>query len=270
MIVYVDVLFIQNFLIDFILILLTMQTLKLNPNFLNITIASLVGAIYVFTKLFSFVEVFSTWPFQIIIAALIMFISIRKRSKSYLIKSTIIFIAYSMLISGACYYISTTSNGSLMNISYKNIIITFIIIYLLSYRIVVFYKERSINKELTYEILVHIKDETFSIRGFLDTGNELREPVSNLPVIIVERGVLNGIKLNKNDLIYIPFSVVNFSNQKMSGFKADSIEIIKSRDNIEVKKNVITKAVVGISENSLSEYGEYNAILPKEFIECLF
>ena len=47
------------------------------------------------------------------------------------------------------------------------------------------------------------------MRAFLDTGNELREPATNLPVLIVERDIFYDINLSKYDKFYIPYKVIN-------------------------------------------------------------
>ena len=107
----------------------------------------------------------------------------------------------------------------------------------------------------------------------------LKESISNLPVIIVEKNslkdlidnwilentknILNGkfldedsLNIHKYKFTVIPFSSLGNQNGILLGFKPDNIKVYDDEEIIE------KKAIIGIYEDSLSGYSnEYNAII---------
>ena len=110
-------------------------------------------------------------------------------------------------------------------------------------------------------------------------GNLLKEVISNLPVIIVEKNVLKNIiddwvlentenilngKFLENDNFdvhkykfrIIPFSSLGNQNGLLLGFKPDNIKVYNDGEIME------KEAIIGIYENSLSgNSNDYNAII---------
>ena len=115
----------------------------------------------------------------------------------------------------------------------------------------------------------------------IDTGNLLKEPITNTPVVVVEhtllyecipKEILNHIEdilggdFSKipdeikqeyiSRLKVIPFSSLGKQNGMLLGIKADGIEI-KDEDEEKKEENVI----IGIYNKSLTKRGEYRALL---------
>ena len=115
----------------------------------------------------------------------------------------------------------------------------------------------------------------------IDTGNMLKEPITNTPVIVIEhtllyevipREILNNIDeiltgnlemLDKQirekyvtKLKFIPFSSIGKTNGMLLGIKADKL-IIKNEE--ETKE--IEKIILAIYNKSLTKRGEYRALL---------
>lgn len=110
-------------------------------------------------------------------------------------------------------------------------------------------------------------------------GNLLKDATSNLPVIIVEKKLLENLidswvlenisnilsgkfleadnsKIHKYKFKIIPFASLGNQNGLLLGFKPDSIKVYSDEEIIE------KKAIIGIYEDSLSGYSnEYNAII---------
>lgn len=110
-------------------------------------------------------------------------------------------------------------------------------------------------------------------------GNLLKENISNLPVVIVEKNILSGLIDNSileniseilsgkfleetNSKIYdyklriIPFSSLGNKDGLLLGFRPDYIKVYTDEDNFE------KEVIIGIYEDSLCSYSnEYNAII---------
>jgi len=66
-------------------------------------------------------------------------------------------------------------------------------------------------------IEIKIKDKTFKARGFMDTGNQLVDPKSKLPVCVISHELY--VKILPNNGYYIPVNTINKTG-KMLVFRA--------------------------------------------------
>lgn len=123
------------------------------------------------------------------------------------------------------------------------------------------------------------------IRAMIDTGNFLKDPITNSPVVIIEKSRLNNllpkrILENTNDimngkyefleeeLIYVskfrvlPFSSLGKQNGMLLGFKVDSIEAQINEEEIER-----TDVIIGIYDKRLSNKKDYEGLIGLNYIE---
>lgn len=92
----------------------------------------------------------------------------------------------------------------------------------------------------------------------LDSGNQLRDPISKKPVSIVESQWILPMERQKKEenIKLIPYHSIGKNHGMMRGFVGDKL-VIKREGNFAV----IKRPVIGISENSLSDKGDYQMIL---------
>ena len=120
--------------------------------------------------------------------------------------------------------------------------------------------------------------------AMIDTGNLLKEPITNTPVIVVEHTLLydclpkeilnhldellggdfRGIPENIREeyivkLKFIPFSSLGKQNGMLLGIRVDSVTI-KSDEGEKKKENII----LGMYNKSLTKRGEYRALIGLE------
>ena len=142
-------------------------------------------------------------------------------------------------------------------------------------------KNKLSSNDIFYDLEIYIEDKKIETRAMIDTGNMLKEPITNIPVIIVEHTLLYEIIphqiLNNIDEIlvgnfenikeetrekyitklkFIPFSSIGKTNGMLLGIKADKL-IIKNED----EKKVVEKIILAIYNKSLTKRGEYRALL---------
>lgn len=267
MVIYLDVLLFQNFLVNTFLLTITLQTLKKRIRLLRLCFSGFIGSLYVIPMLFPKYKYLSTTPFQILMAFLMIFIAINEKNIKFLIKGTIIFIFYSMLLAGMAIYSALRSNPNLdlsnpvINFTSKNTYLAIMVIYIVINRIVVYVRDRKKLSNFIYSVEIYTKDVKTTVNAFLDTGNELREPVTNLPVIILEKDIFNKINLEGYSIYHIPYSVVSGYNGKLIGIKPDSIKITMN----DVTK--VENAIVAFCDKKLSKNNDYNGLLPRGILE---
>jgi stage II sporulation protein GA (sporulation sigma-E factor processing peptidase) len=178
------------------------------------------------------------------------------------IKVTIIFMMVSMTLAGLCLFAEYNKSleifSGLTNFSYKKLLVSIMLIYIFAERIVCYIGDRKKIQKLIFKVDINSKGAVKKVIAFLDTGNELREPATNLPVIIVEEGLLKDMIREEKIDFKIPYTLVNGEKGFMRAFKPDFISIYYE-DKVENRN-----AIVALCNTKLSSVGDYNALLSRE------
>jgi stage II sporulation protein GA (sporulation sigma-E factor processing peptidase) len=262
-IIYIDVLILVNFIVNLFILHVTVQTLRKKVNLMRMCLSSFLGSLYVLTVVYPKIKYLSYIPFKILIVVVMILIVFREKNVLFNIKASIVFIFYSILLAGMCFYIAMSNSSDvsfnviIINFPYEKLMLSVMIIYIFIYRMVVFIGDRKKMSTLIYTVDIVNKSYKKTIRAFLDTGNELREPATNLPVLIVEREMLREIMLEENNTYHIPYNVVNGTNGKLIGFKPQYI-------NIHIDKNIETRdVIIAFCEYKLSKDNDYNGLMSR-------
>ncbi|MBP2031579.1 stage II sporulation protein GA (sporulation sigma-E factor processing peptidase) [Clostridium algifaecis] len=261
MIVFLDVLIFINAVVNFFLIYITAKTLRIKVKFRYILLSSCLGSLYVITLVFPRLAVFTNLSFKIAAAEILVLITFRSKNIIFNLKALSIFIMYSMLLAGICIFIQYNTGGyNLYDFSYKWLLISIMVIYIIIDRLVVYIRDRKNLTTLIFNVDIILNSGSKRVKAFLDTGNELKEPATNLPVIIVEKSVFCNIDIKGYDKFFIPYKVVNGKCGKLVGFKPKAVKIA-------VGKNMESRdAIVAFCEDRLSELSDYHALLPRGVI----
>ena len=137
--------------------------------------------------------------------------------------------------------------------------------------------------KIQYEQMVHVSIEInqfqLALKGLVDSGNKLYDPISHMPVMIVSiysyqsqlpneimdlarnpEGFMDGtIMLGEewtDKLRFIPAKSVGKSHQLLTAFKPDSLTISKDDEVWSVKKGLIS-----FTSEALSQDGEFDCIV---------
>lgn len=128
------------------------------------------------------------------------------------------------------------------------------------------------------------------VEALIDTGNQLQDPLTNIPVVVVEYAALRHLlpaevqqafeKKGEPDIMevlealaltpwstrfrVIPFASLGKNNGLLMGFRPDRLEILK-KDHYVITDRVI----VGIYTKELSPEGAYRALLHPDIISDL-
>lgn len=265
MVINLDILIIENSIVNYFLLYITSQTLRIRKNFRSILLPAVFGGIYVITLVFPKLNILASFPFKIVVASLMILLLFKNKSILLNVKALFIYLLYSMLLAGVCFFIEINNssifnlNGAIYNFSYKKLMLSIIILYLLLNRLVLYIKDRIEIDSLIYTVDIVFNDVETTVRAFLDTGNELREPVTNLPVMILESFDFRN-KINENEFLHIPYKVVNGQVNNLKGFRPSYIRIHKGNE-LETRQ-----VIVGLCDNKLSSISEYNALLSRGII----
>ena len=225
---YIDLFFIFNVIMDYIIIMSTSILLKRRTSYIRMILSSLLGGIsslVLFTSLNKIV-------IEIVSIVIMILISFGYKGIRYLINNILYMYILSTLLGGIIY---------LFNIKVSNsMFLTYLIIIVISIEIMILYikenkKMRSIYNNY-YKVDIYFKDrEKLSLIGFVDTGNNLYDPYKKRPVIIVPNKYIKEDKY-----ILVPYHTIN-GNGLLKCIKPDIIFI----DGIGYKGNVL----IGFSDS---------------------
>lgn len=296
MTVYIDVLLLENIAINFVILAVTSHFSRAKASLTRLLIGASIGAIYVLVVLLPGFQTYFTLLAKLMLSFLIIAVTFWPEKLKEFIRVTTIFYLVSFVFGGAAFalFYFSKSGGTLYNGVYyidsfpvKTLIAALIIAYLVI-RISWDFVRSKLNKEnIMVPVSIKFKDRAISMKALIDTGNSLKDPISNLPVIVVEFSAVKEIlpdeicKLfdggNENNFELlstavessdwasrfrlIPFTSLGQENGMLVGFKPDGIEIgndIQSRNHGDV--------IVGIYNRHLSRDQSYEALLGLELV----
>lgn len=266
LVVFIDVVILENVIVNTFLLYITTQAVKIRVKMKYLLIAGVLGSLYIITLVYPKLSFFSMFPFKILVAFIMVLITFRNKNIFMIIKELLIFILFSMMLAGLCLFFQLSeASGSdfsvyINNFPYKYLLISLMIIYMIINRIIGYIKDRKEINSLIYDVVITTQKTETKIKAFLDTGNGLREPVTNLPVILVEKISFNNTDISSYDKFYIPYRMADGNSGKLLGFKPEKIEIYLG-DEAEEKE-----AIIALCNYKLSLINEYEGLLSRGII----
>ena len=290
MTVYLDIIIIENTLMNYIILLATGVICKEKIKHLRFIIASIIGSIYAvayyITKLSIYISIIS----KIILSIVIIYIAFKPSKAKRFFKYTVIFYLTSFAFGGCAFavlYYLDSKRVTILNEKFIGIypikatiiggIIGFILINI-SLRII---KSKLDINDMFCTVKILNDNNKRVIKAMIDTGNFLKDPITNTPVIIIEKESLinilpNEILDNVKDIIegkysiqnieylsrvrILPFSSLGKKKGILLGIKTDRVEVTYNGENL-IKDNII----IGICDSKLTNSNKYNCLLGLNF-----
>lgn len=250
LIVYVDVLIVLNTLVNYFILLGVRKITRAYTVHWRIALGALIAG---FSSLLIFIENLGVLMTMLKILTAVITVAITFGIKPYkqFFKRLFLLFAITLIFGGfvlAVYMffdkdIMIYSNG----IVYFDVSMTFLIICaVISYLIImviskILDKKAPSNKE--YIINIQNNGRNVTCTALMDTGNNLCDPFSGYPVIMVDKSIFTQL-FNEEKIRLIPVSTVN-GDSLIRAFKPEYIFINKFTTN---------KVYIGESNTSLDEY----------------
>ncbi len=216
--IYLDLLFLLNFGFDFIIIMTTSIVLKRKSKLRRIILGSIVGALSIFF-LFLPLNSISLFLLKVFVSILMLLISFGYHDLRYMFINFIYLYFISIILGGFLYYLNVSFSYEQVGLVFfhDGFSINYILLIFLSPLVLYFYvkqnKERKNIYNNIYDVCILFKGKTYNYKGFLDSGNNLVDPYTHKPIIIVYDNRLSGN-------ILVPISSIDNSSM-MRCFKAD-------------------------------------------------
>lgn len=265
--VYVDTLLCVNLFIDYIILCCVRKLLRIHAKHLRILIASVFSAVAVLAVFLPFYNTPISLIYRPLTAFLTVLIAFGKADIKRLFIRTLSFFGASMIICGAVILVVLTLDPSGVAVYNDTVYfdispITLLICTAVSYLVLSVYERIKNAHRLgctLKRVTVYTSDnEHITFDSAVDTGCDLKEPFSQLPVIVVEKDIIDLSGKDERSLRVIPFETMS-GNGMIYGFKPDKLLI----DGKEIKEG----CYIGVCENKLK--GETRSIMGTELTEEL-
>ena len=297
MYVVAEYLFLENFLINFAILNITRIITRTNSSKKRILVASFLAALYPFTLFIPSLLFFTNSFMKILISIIIVKLAFNSKSLELYIKQLIGFYIVSFIFAGASigiyYFTQNYSKFSLKENVFSNdfpiryLIIGVILSGILIKNIFDYYQEKVTREKELFEVNIYFDSKNTSLIALMDTGNSLLEPLSKLPVLIVEYEIIKEIipqrlrqvfdEGQEEDLLQIqyiiedlkektiirliPFKTIGSKKGMLIGFKPDYIEIIKNS-----RSTICDNLIIGIFKGKLTTDDQYRGLLSLEIL----
>ena len=295
MTIYVDVVLLENLCMNYIILFGTGYIIRLKIKHLRILLSSLIGAIYAILAYAGIFPMYANIFVKIVLSICMVYIAFYPKNIKGMVKELIVFYLVSFALGGCAFallyivkpqdifmkdgvYIGTYP----IKIALLGGIVGFVVTYI-AFKVV---KTRMTKNELIYDMVIKIKDKELTTKVMLDTGNMLKDPISNMPVVLVEKNILYPIlpkELLENSknilggdfkenedinneyrtrLRIIPFTSVGKQNGMMLGIKVDEIKIITDVDEV-----INDNAIICVYEKEFSKRKKYFGLIGIDLLE---
>lgn len=243
MVIYVDLIIILNIFIDFILLLFENYLLKRNGKLYRIILAAIVSGVS--TILLFYIKNNTILLGYKLLISILMVIIAFKYQNFYYFKDNIIWLyILSIVLGGALYFLGNQINLSNNNILFAsrglkvNIIFLLFLAPILLYRYVKISRKYKITYSNYYDTVIYYDDVILKGTGFLDTGNNLKDPYLNRPIVLINKELIT----KKVNTFLVPYHTVN--NDGL-------LEVFKP-EKIIVNKTTVKNVLVGLTDVNIN------------------
>ena len=273
-VIYADVLFILNTYITYAILLLTGLFLQASPKRLRLLFASIIGGFASLLILIPQVSDTFLGVVRLVLCLGLPLVSFSYKGIRVLIRQMTVFLIINFIFAGIMFALWYFVNPKAMyyntGIVYFDIdAMSLIVITAVCYFTVKLFSRitrQRAPKNTIYDVYITIENEELYLKGFLDTGNCLKDPFTSSDVIIADRRALQKyfpLKQDMNSIIessslkirYLPCTTVSGSSL-LPVFRCDKVKI-KGIESEFCCKDVI----IAVSDKQIKN-GEFQALLP--------
>lgn len=296
MTIYLDIILCENLLMNYIILFATYVIIKPKTKHpqIRMILSSLLGSIYAIIIYLNILSIYTNLLAKITLSVVMVYIAFAPPNIKQLLKQILIFYLVSFIFGGCTFaliYFITPENVEMKNGVFVGIypikvgLIAGIIAFIITQIAFKINKSKLNNKNTFIEIELYNKNKMTKARALLDSGNMLKEPISQKPVIVVEKAILSkiipeevlnyiermvgGDDQERNEMQeylskirMVPFMSLGKENGMLIGIRLDKIKI--NTEDIRLEKENI---IAGIYEKKLTKDNKYNALIGLNLLE---
>ncbi len=280
--VYVDVLFLINFIINYLILFAASHLTGARIRRYRIALSALLGATYGVAVFFERLSFLNSLIFKIVISALMNLCAFGFSDMRKLMKMTLVFFFISFAFGGvvlALYLLGmdgvceVRNNTYYIHVPLSALLLSAGVAYLLFS--LVFRRSMGRSRQSFCHVEIEHDGKTTELTALSDTGNTLTDPVTHAPVIISDYFAIRAILpdsvrniLDKKKAVAFPMSISELPPRLK--FRLIPYKTMSSRfslllafrpDKITIDKKIEPYAMLAISPRQISDGGAYTAII---------
>ena len=212
--IYLDLIMILNFFIDFILLLTVSIILKRRVKIINILIGSFIGGLSILL-LFLNINSIELFFYKLIISIIMTLVSFKYKNIKYTLVNILYLYMTSIVLGGFLYLLNLQFSYKHIGIIFYNNSFSINFIFLIIFSPIILYiyikqtKNFRNNYSNYYNIKIFIKNRCYKYVGYLDTGNTLKDELTGKSVILIDK---RRLLFNIKEFRLIPYMGINGSN----------------------------------------------------------
>lgn len=296
MTIYLDIILCENLLMNYIILFATYVIIKPKTKHpqIRMILSSLLGSIYAIIVYLNILSIYTNLLAKITLSVVMVYIAFASPNVKQLLKQILIFYLVSFIFGGCTFaliYFLKPENVEMKNGVFVGMypirvgLIAGVIAFIITQIAFKINKSKLNNKNTFIEIELYNKNKMTKARALLDSGNMLKEPISQKPVIVVEKTTLSkiipeevlnyiermvgGDDQERNEMQeylskirMVPFMSLGKENGMLIGIRLDKIKI--NTEDIRLEKENI---IAGIYEKKLTKDNKYNALIGLNLLE---
>ena len=237
--IYLDLILIINFIIDYLLLYGTKKILKNKTSIKRILLGSIIGSISSLLMIYQ-----NNIIIKILLSILIIIITFGINN---IIKNITYFYLLSIILGGTLYLFDL----NIYKLNYQILLLISPILIYLYIKENIKYKNIYLNN---YIVEIYINNKLYKLEGMIDTGNELKDPYKKRSIILVNI----NLDYRQFKYLFVPFNALNTQG---------IIPCIKP-DKIIINNKIFTNYLIGLSKDKFHLNG-VECILPNTIKEEL-
>ena len=284
---YADLTFLINVIMDFVILWTTAKLTGMAVNYRRLAAAAVLGGVYAVGCLFPQLAPWYQLPAKVVVSSLLVIFAYCPASWKQFWAAFACFYGVSFAVGGAVIGSSYFLRASLPGLqpSYPWLAVGILGAFVLGRAGEKYFLESFVPRVACFPVSLTFGQWACKGEGFLDTGNNLTDPLTGRPVIIVEYSLLRSClpqdvktALDRvaegedylqampqtgwaHRLRLIPFTSIGRKHGLLPGLRCDSV-VIDTGFRSVCQRNV----VVGIHWDKLSPEGKFQMLLPCEIL----
>lgn len=293
--IYIDVIILENIIINFLILYVTSRFVKIFVPTYRLLIGAVIGTVYVvFLLLIPSIDFYYSAIAKFLLSLVIVEATFFSKKIREFIKLLVCFYISTFMFAGGAFAIIYVSgrggfvrNGVYYMFGQSNGLIMLLAVFFIGIAVKAFYEiiqSRSLKGKMFVPVNIKLNDKSLNLKGLVDTGNSLHDPISNLPVVVAELDCLKEIlPVSISDALskpignnfdniaevfsecewdlrvrLVPFNSLGKENGMLIGFKPDRVFV--GEDHKEML------AIVCIYSRRLSHNNSYTALLSPDLV----
>lgn len=275
-IIYVDVLILVNFIVDYFLLLLTSRVLKIKYKLFRLLSSAFISGLSSLYIFFENSNAFIDFFFKLFVAFLAVIIAFKLKSVKLYLKTYSVYFVLNFIFAGIVTFIY--KSFSLHNVLVLNSVVYFnisaleLVIFTVGFYFL-FLLLRKIFKSSSYTakkalVTVFYENKYIELPSIIDSGNSIEDIFSQSDVIIADKRDIFSLfgEVENNEKLASRFRIIPCvtvsGKDYLKGIRSDKA-VVKTKE----KNIVLEKPIIAESKTALND--DYRAILNPKIFEYI-